>query len=141
MLLQWTTALAVGDALIDAQHQELFRRVGRLLDAMARNDRSEAGRLLDYLLDYVEEHFSAEERLMAETGFPDATRHVQEHRAFREAVHALDADFLAEGTTGRLVVRLEELCVGWLKEHVYFTDVSLGRWLATHRPATIANHA
>ena len=51
MLLQWTTALSVGVDEIDAQHQELFRRVDRLLDAMARNDRSEAARLLEFLLE------------------------------------------------------------------------------------------
>jgi hemerythrin len=141
VLLQWTAALSVGDELIDAQHQELFRRVDRLLDAMARNDRSEAVRLLEFMIEYVDAHFSAEERLMADTGFPDATRHIQEHRAFRQEIEALDADFLVEGPTGRLVLRLEALTVGWLKEHVYFTDVSLGRWLSTQRPAILAHPA
>jgi len=141
VLLQWTTALSVGVDEIDAQHQELFRRVDRLLDAMARNDRSEAARLLEFLLGYVDVHFDAEERLMADTGFPDATRHIQEHRAFRQAVQELDSDFLLDGPTGRLVVALEQLAVGWLKEHVYFTDVSLGRWLSTQRPAISAQPA
>jgi len=135
VLLQWTAALSVGDDVIDAQHQELFRRVDRLLDAMARNDRSEAVRLLEFMLDYCDAHFAAEERLMADTGFPDATRHIQEHRTFRREIEALDADFLVNGPTGRLVLQLEQLTVGWLKEHVYFTDVSLGRWLSTQRPA------
>jgi hemerythrin len=138
VLLQWTTALSIGVPEIDAQHQELFRRVDRLLDSMSRNDRSEAQRLLDFLLEYVEVHFSAEERLMAETAFLDAARHAAEHRAFRAAMQALDAEFRAQGATATLVVRLEQEAVGWLKEHVYFTDVALGRWLVARRDGASA---
>jgi hypothetical protein len=34
------------------------------------------------------------------------------------------------------VLRLEQLVVAWLHDHVYFTDVALGRWLTVHREAS-----
>ena len=129
MALQWTSTLSVGVPALDEQHRELFRRVDRLLDAVLRRDRSEAGRLLGWLRGYVTEHFAEEERLMAELGYPDAERHVEEHRRFARALAGLEAEFAAHGATAALVFQLEQQAVGWLQDHVYFTDVALGRFV------------
>lgn len=135
MALQWTSTLAVGVPELDRQHQELFRRIDRLLDAVLRQDRSEAGRLLEFLGGYVRDHFAAEERLMAEVSYPDAERHVQEHRDFARRLAELDAQFAAGGATAALVFALEREAVGWLRDHVYFTDVALGRFVHARQAA------
>jgi hemerythrin len=129
MALQWTSTLSVGVPELDEQHKELFRRIDRLLDAMLHQDRSEAGRLLAFLRDYATEHFAAEERLMAEVGYPDAERHIEEHRVFAKELATLDAEFVTRGATASVVFRLERQAVGWLQDHVYFTDVALGRFV------------
>ncbi|MCM2332769.1 MAG: bacteriohemerythrin [Anaeromyxobacteraceae bacterium] len=133
MALQWTSTLSVGVPEIDAQHQELFRRIDRLLDAVLRRDRSEAGAVLAWLGTFVQDHFSAEERLMAETGYPDAERHVKEHRDFARRLAEIEADFEAHGATAAVMYALEQHAVGWLGDHVYFSDVSLGRWVLAPR--------
>lgn len=129
MALQWTSTLSVGVEEIDEQHRELFRRVDRLLDAVLHQDRTEVGKLLAFLDAFAVEHFAAEERLMAEAAYPDAERHVLEHREFKRRLEALDADFAGHGATAALVFTLEQLLVGWLRDHVYFTDVALGRYV------------
>ena len=129
MALQWTSTLSVGVPELDAQHQELFRRIDRLLTAVLHQDRSEAERLLTWLKGYVRDHFAAEERLMVEVEYPDAERHVQEHREFARRLAQVDADFTAQGPTAAVVFALEQQAVGWLKDHVYFTDVALGRYV------------
>jgi hemerythrin len=133
MALQWTSTLSVGVPELDEQHRELFRRVDRLLDAVLHQDRSEAGRMLTFLRSFVREHFGAEERLMAESGYPDAARHVQEHRDFARRLAELDDRFAEHGATASLVFELERQAVGWLRDHVYFTDVALGRWVMARR--------
>jgi hemerythrin len=138
MALHWTSALSVGVPALDDQHRELFRRVDRLLDAMLRNDRTEAARLLLFLREYAIVHFAAEEQLMWETGYPDATRHSAEHQSFSATLRSLDADFREHGATAPLVLQLERHAVGWLRDHVYFTDVALGRWVKTHRAGASA---
>lgn len=135
LALQWTSTLSVGVPELDAQHEELFRRIDRLLDAMLHNDRSEAGRLLAYLGEYVVVHFGAEERLMAEVDFPDAEAHLLEHRRFTATLRELDEAFLARGPTPELVLQLEQRAVGWLRDHVYATDVALGRYVQARRGA------
>jgi hemerythrin len=139
--LQWTSALSVGVPELDAQHKELFRRTDRLLDAMLHQDRSEAGRLLAFLREYVVDHLAAEERVMSAAGYPDTAPHVEEHRRFAAALREVDQAFQRSGPTAALVLQLEQQVVGWLRDHVYFTDVALGRFLlarratAAHRPA------
>lgn len=138
MALQWTSTLSVGVAEIDTQHQELFRRVDRLLDSMLRNDRTEAARLLDFLSEYVVVHFSDEEALMEGTAYPDLQRHTLDHRRFRATLQEIAAAFAERGPTASLVLRLEQEVVGWLKDHVYFTDVALGRFVLAHRASAAA---
>ena len=65
MAIRWTSALAIGVANLDAQHEELFRRVDRLHDAMLARDRTEAGELIRFLQRYVADHLEAEERAHA----------------------------------------------------------------------------
>lgn len=133
MALQWTSTLSVGVPELDEQHQELFRRIDRLLDAVLHHDRTEAERLLAWLRGYVKDHFAAEERLMVESEYPDTERHVQEHREFARQLAEVDAEFAARGPTAAVVFALERQAVGWLRDHVYFTDVALGRWVQARR--------
>ena len=137
MALRWTTALSIGVPELDAQHEELFGRVDRLLDAMLVHDRTEAVRLIGFLERYVDEHFAAEERLMRESDYPDRELHTAEHRAFRADIAGLVESLAAEGTTARLVLRLEREVTSWLRDHVYSTDLCLGRWLVS-RAASVA---
>jgi hemerythrin len=134
MALQWTSALSSGIAELDAQLEELFRRVDRLLDAILARDRSEASRLIAFLQHHVTNHFAAEERLMREVEYPDAERHVAEHLAFASQIDALAGWLAAEGASARLVLRLEREVTAWLQDHVYGTDHALARFVAA-RPS------
>jgi hemerythrin len=129
LALQWSSALTLGVPDLDAQHRELFERVDRLLDSMLHGDRTEAVQLASFLRDHVVLHFAAEEHLMLELGFPDAQRHLTEHRAFAASMLELDGAFKERGATAELVVRLEREVMAWLRDHVYVADVALGRFV------------
>jgi hemerythrin len=133
MALRWTTALSIGVPELDGQHEELFRRVDRLLDAMLVHDRSEAVRLLAFLETHVRDHFAAEERVMHETSYPDAEQHVAEHAAFTAAIAALVGALAERGPSAWLVLRLEREVTGWVRDHIYSTDLALGRYLVARR--------
>jgi len=134
MALRWTSALAIGVPELDAQHAELFRRVERLHDAMIAHDRTEAARLLEFLLVYVREHFAAEEALMARTAFPGRAAHEAEHAAFAADIAGLYELLAREGTTARLVLTVEQRVTGWLRDHIYTSDIAVGRHAASAAP-------
>jgi hemerythrin len=128
--LQWTPALAVGIAAVDAQHQELFRRAERLVVALRSGDRDEVLPLLAYLDEYVVHHFAAEERLMREAGFPGLEAHAADHRRFRDDFAAMVRDFRRTGPTALVALTIHNWLSDWLRMHIGGLDQELGRFLA-----------
>ncbi len=129
MALQWTEALALGVPEIDRQHQELFRRVESLVEAVLHKDRTEVVRLVAFLDEYVIAHFGAEEELMRSRRYPGYAVHKAEHDRFLADLSELDRDLRATGPTQRLTTRIHRQVCDWLRDHIYLTDTSLGHWL------------
>lgn len=134
MAIAWDPALAVGVVEIDEQHQELFRRVDALLEAVqARRSAAEAASLLQYLDDYVVTHFSAEEALMKGHHYPGLAAHQAEHGRFVEDLAGLRREYDRDGPTALLVIRVNARVAQWLFEHINRADRAFGAFLATHR--------
>jgi hemerythrin len=131
--LRWTEALAVGDADIDDQHRELFRRAARLIAALRAGDRAEVLPTLAYLEAYVLHHFEGEERLMRQLGYPGLAEHAAAHRAFREEFATLVGDFDRRGPTALVALTLHNWLSEWLRGHLGGVDLKLGRFLAGRR--------
>ena len=65
VLFVWDKSLEIGNDEIDSQHKEIFKRVNKLLSAMADGSGKDTiGKLIEFLTEYVVNHFDAEERLM-----------------------------------------------------------------------------
>ncbi len=133
MPLRWTPSLSVGDAEIDEQHQELFRRAERLITALRAGDRSEVDPVLGYLVDYVASHFEAEERLMRELDYPDRDAHQAAHDLFRVQFREMVGDYRRKGATALVSLTIHNWLSAWLQEHVGAVDRKLGEWLRAHR--------
>jgi hemerythrin len=129
MTIHWSQALAVGHTGIDAQHQELFRRLGSLLDAMLAGDPTEIARLFDFLGAYVVEHFGAEEELMRKSAFPGYAVHKAAHDRFVRDYQELRRVFDAHGASSAVTIRTKTWIVDWLKAHIAGTDQLLAKHL------------
>ena len=67
MYAEFTDNLVTGNEMIDSQHKELIERMNKLLESCEQsNDKAVAVKTLDYLADYTDYHFSAEEQLQRE---------------------------------------------------------------------------
>lgn len=130
MALQWDKSLSVGVRLIDDQHQELFRQVNGLLDALMKNQgKEELGKLLGFLGKYTIDHFGAEEKLMGQYKYPDAPKHKQQHADFVQAFLKLKAEFDKSGPTPNVSITLNRFVCQWLKDHIGGSDTALGKFL------------
>jgi hemerythrin len=129
MTTQWTPALSVGHDEIDRQHQELFRRLSALLEAMLRGDRGEIERLFDFLGTYVVEHFGAEERLMRASDFPGYVVHKAAHERFVRDYQDLGKMLGAHGATAAVIIRTKTWISDWLTVHIGATDQAFARHL------------
>jgi hemerythrin len=132
--LEWTAALVTGIGEIDEQHQELFRCAARVRAAAKGDDGAEVDRTLAFLREYVEFHFQAEERYMAEKRFPDLARHREEHATMLEAVLEIETDHRRRGNAANPLVRIERFLADWLRTHIGITDVAMARFVRRARP-------
>lgn len=130
MALEWTESLSVGVEEIDAQHRELFRRAGKLLESLRRGESERVGELVDFLYEYAVTHFGAEEAFMRETRFPGYVRHKAEHDRFISDLLALAGEHERAGEGAFLALKANHWLVEWLKVHVSGTDAELGKFLS-----------
>jgi hemerythrin len=131
--LQWTQALATGIVEIDEQHQELFRRIDRLLDASLAGDPSEVTRMLGFLREYVDHHFAAEERFMHEKRYPGLEAHRAEHVYLVEKVRLIDLEHRASGTDPATAASMHRLLSDWLRTHIGLADASMASFVRRAR--------
>lgn len=122
-------AYAVGVPSIDALHVELEERLGALTDSGV-----DAQAALAALQDHLQRHFTHEETLMAQSGFPMADCHAREHLSVVEVVTEVQRR-LAEGDAAPLG-RLAPAMLEWFAVHATSMDAALASYLKrTSAPA------
>ena len=71
MRAEFDETLITGNEMIDSQHKELIGKINGLLDSCEDgNDKLAAVKTLDYLAEYTDFHFTAEEKLQEEMDYP-----------------------------------------------------------------------
>ena len=115
----WHDDYAVGDAVIDQQHRDLFRLATLLL---AATERSALVDTAMKLYRHVREHFRHEEELMREIGYPEYRAHVQMHDQMIGRLNDLSID-IAAGRWDR--ARLRDFMQDWVVGHIRAEDTRL----------------
>ncbi len=130
MSITWNNNLLTGVELIDSQHKELFGRFDSLVAACNQGKgRDEVMRLLQFLDDYIREHFAAEEQLQIKHNYPHYGEHKAQHVSFVADVDRLKKQFLSEGATLPLVIQTNQALVNWLIQHISSVDLAFARFI------------
>jgi len=121
-LLNWNENLSVKIPSIDEQHKVLINMINNLQDAMSSGDsRAVLGDIFDGLIKYTEQHFSFEERLFAEHGYPETENHLKEHTSFVAKVRDLHNQFT--GSSNFMIgVDVMKFLTDWLVNHIQGID-------------------
>lgn len=112
--------LETGSELIDSQHRELIDRINILIDSFG--DKAKAIEMLDYLTEYTDFHFSAEEKLQEDIKYPDIERHRAQHASFVETVAQLREKLEKEGPTEEFAKLVNDRVIQWLYGHIKVFD-------------------
>jgi hemerythrin-like metal-binding protein len=127
--MEWSSALAVGHAEIDRQHQVLIEIANRLNGAMRSGaGRAACGSILDELVNYTINHFGFEEKLMNKHQYADREAHLAAHRKLIEEVSKFKRQYEAGGT---ISIELMGFIRDWLVNHFLKVDRALARDLAS----------
>ncbi len=131
MRAEFTNNLVTGNETIDTQHKELIAKINDLLSALETSQsQSTAMRMLNFLNDYVEYHFEAEENLQKEVGYPGLADHQKQHAALKQTVADL-TEMLneEEGATPAFVDQLNKKVIEWLYKHIEGYDRSVAEYI------------
>ncbi len=117
----WNDTWLVGVQEVDAQHKHLVSLLNQLHEAMMQgHGKNVLGPILDSLVRYTQVHFTAEERLMQQSKYPDIVNHKREHDALTQKVLDFQKNFVA----GRIALGIEvmQFLSSWLQGHIRGTD-------------------
>ena len=121
-------SLKVGITEIDEQHGRFIGFINDTWDALERgDDKDEFLYILNKLLDYAMEHFSSEEALMREHGYPDYDKHKATHSETAADLFEFDVRLLADDPEESRAFL--EFLTNWLKNHILVTDMQLAAFL------------
>ncbi len=126
----WNQKLSVNVNKIDGQHRELFEQLNRFLAAVLRGEGRETTKsLVEFLLCYVDLHFSTEEYFMSKYQYPAYLAHKKEHERLTEGVRKAASRIRTGQPTRDVVVQLGTQMGLWVAEHIQKMDKRLGAFL------------
>ena len=97
-LIEWTDEFNLGIESVDAQHKHLVDIVNKFDEAMRKGKGSRMmGEILNDLVGYTTEHFSDEEKIMAEAEYEGLKKHQAQHRQLLQKVERFQFEFNEEG--------------------------------------------
>jgi hemerythrin len=125
--LAWSDALLLGHPAMDRTHRE-FVAVLQAMTGCA--DAALAAQLRAFIV-HAQAHFGEEDRDMAETAFPAAECHADEHAAVLSSAH----EVLARVEAGDVAIgrALADELTRWFPSHVAHLDSALAHWLVKRR--------
>lgn len=130
-MLAWSFTYETGHAGIDSQHREILRILDRLdFSARSVDDGTNSRNVMKALIDFVIDHFSYEEKLMHDHGYPWANEHHAEHLDLVETLASYDLQLKANAqvSPSQLTTSLHT----WLMHHILASDKKLGEYLSKH---------
>ncbi|MGB9597496.1 MAG: bacteriohemerythrin [Candidatus Poribacteria bacterium] len=127
-LFVWDDSFSVNIKQIDEQHKKLVNILNNLHDAMKLGKGSQIlGNIFAELIQYVETHFTAEERLMHTYSYNEYDSHKLIHSGLTKKV----IEFQKKFQQGQNILTMEiiDFLKNWLQNHILGTDKKYGPFL------------
>ncbi len=123
----WNSSLEVGIPKIDEQHKMLVNKISDLLE-LSKNPITNGMKIKEmifFLEEYVKSHFATEEAFMRVKKYDYMDQHLREHKFFTIEFLKLKENYLKNGITLEIKLKLNSLLVDWLINHISKVDKKL----------------
>lgn len=126
--LAWKDEYSVGIDSIDQQHKKLLNLINQLQTAVDYSTGEEFEReALDELVDYTKTHFSYEEGLMEQHGYPDFEPHKAQHAKMIQKVEEVLSEYQQDHD--KAMMNAIGFLKDWLVNHINGTDKEYSEFL------------
>ena len=126
--LVWRDAMSIDDCQIDEDHKYLIKLANEIESALDTVNREKIPKLLKNLEFYTVYHFTREEALQLEIGYPHYDEHCLRHRQLVEvaqnAVKLFSQEF-SEDKSRRLAEDVIKLMNAWIVGHIVTQDIPM----------------
>ncbi len=125
--IPWNDEYNIGDAQVDAQHQNLFAVLSDLLELTEESDYDEKKQTcqetIEFLKKYTIQHFQDEEKYMRSIGYSGFEMHKQLHDTMREVtLPELEKDLVEHDYSEEALLHFIGMMAGWLTGHIIIED-------------------
>jgi len=125
--LPWHDRYNVGHAELDTQHQQLFELVNHFDDVIPMGMPAELGLIVDDLIRITRAHFTFEETLMQNHGFPGMAEHTKMHGELIRQLQDMRVRMSAGGhESSKSIARF---LADWLTNHILREDMAYRPYL------------
>ncbi|MCL2067302.1 MAG: bacteriohemerythrin [Treponema sp.] len=129
----WDKTFAVGQELIDSQHKELFSAINKIIRACNSGNRTEFNNSIDFLINYVNKHFSEEQELQKSEKYPDYQNHKKIHEAYKVLIEKHAVQWRALGPSEAVIKDVRAKVGDWLISHIKAQDVRVGAYVRSKK--------
>lgn len=130
----WSSKLETGNIRIDTQHKTLLSAFNNLVKASQSGlGRKELLPTIDFLVEYTQQHFSEEEALQLEYHYPKYEYHRIQHQQFTQTILEICEQLKQEGTSLKLLSRVNQEMGDWLIQHILTEDQDLADYIHTYK--------
>lgn len=126
--IKWNPRYEIGIPLVDEQHKHLVELCARLHESVLNTDRNGQRESLIIALkecvEYVNTHFSTEERLMKNAGYKGFAAHKARHEEFTKKILSTARELESKSFMGarKFVMFLRD----WILSHISYEDKLFG---------------
>lgn len=123
MTIVWEERYKVGNAEIDSQHQELFTLINEFLGVSGKPALTACAMRL---FKYTRKHFTFEEAIMKEIGYPAISHHVEQHNILISRLSLIAEDITSDSLDK---AHLSTFLSSWLVDHIAKSDARLSAYI------------
>jgi|MDTC01.2.fsa_nt_gb hemerythrin len=126
-LINWADYYSVKVKEMDEQHKKLIQLINDFYNAYQSGTTEEVPALMEGVIKYTKVHFSREEKLIKQHGFPEYDSHKAEHDDFAKKAIAMNQKYISgdKSIAGEMAVVLSN----WLTNHIVINDKKYGVYL------------
>lgn len=125
-MIQWTSALETGHAVVDNDHKQLIAQLNALQDALHRGEGKErVVEMIEFLAAYVQQHFDREEAHMKRVDCPAYHENCRAHDEFIAKFDDWVSRLRSAGSSTALVLDVHRETSAWIRSHIIGVDCKL----------------
>ena len=128
--IHWDKSFEIGITEMDEQHRMLVSIANEILSAKQQHiEDATIAKILDALIEYTQQHFQHEEKLMEDMGYPNLPEHRRQHKMLMNDVLLFKSKFL---TNDLSIPELANFLKNWILDHIKEHDREYGTYLRSH---------